>query len=196
MKITNRDFAYIFGAPSLTTTVTPPPRVSPPSQGPGIVQFVSVPELKTAPRSKSPLFVPGKSLLQRWGNRSSWFLDLRDQREREREREQGCERRWGLVEHELVCRQSVGLFAVCGEPTPRGRGGLYERGQRDSIRRRYRRTPSRYESDGKLGQQHSAGFPCPPCRLSRRYPRWTHFPNFSRRALQRVGRSGGAALGL
>ena len=69
--ITNRDRAYIFGAPSPTTTVTPPPRVSPPFQGPGIVQIDSVPELKTAPRSKSPTLVPGKSSLKRWGSRCS-----------------------------------------------------------------------------------------------------------------------------
>ena len=69
--ITNRDRAYIFGTPTTTVTATPPPRVLPPFQGPGIVQIDSVPELKAAPRSKSPVLVPGKSSLKRWGSRSS-----------------------------------------------------------------------------------------------------------------------------
>jgi len=68
--ITNRDRAYIFGTPT-TTTVTPPPRISAPFQGPGIVQIGSVPELKAAPRSKSPVLVPGKSSLKRWGSKTS-----------------------------------------------------------------------------------------------------------------------------
>lgn len=70
MTITNRDRAYIFGAPPVPT-VTPAPRVSPPFQGPGIVQIDTVPELKEVPRSKSPVLVPAKSSLKRWGSRSS-----------------------------------------------------------------------------------------------------------------------------
>ena len=64
--LTNRDRAYMFGAP--TPTVTPPSRVSPPSQG---TPVNAMPELKEVPRGKVPALGPVKSSLKRWESRSS-----------------------------------------------------------------------------------------------------------------------------
>ena len=67
MTITNRDRAYIFGAPSLPHVPSPPPQVPLP-QVPTlrIAPADPIPELKEVETVKSPVFVPA-----RWGSSNS-----------------------------------------------------------------------------------------------------------------------------
>ena len=61
VTLTNRDRAYIFGAP--VPTVASPPRVSPPFQSQSTTQVSPVPELKEVPMSKTPVLGHAKTSL-------------------------------------------------------------------------------------------------------------------------------------
>jgi len=68
--ITDGDRAYTFATP-LPPSVTPPRRVSPAFQGPGITQADAVPGLKEVQGRKNPVLVPAKSSLRKQGSRNS-----------------------------------------------------------------------------------------------------------------------------